>query len=56
MVEVIGGASSMKAVRAAVHEYDTELPLAIAVLERRLGRIVVMSKRTKYKMPMTPTK
>ena len=37
MDEVIGKASSIKLVREAVKEYDTELPLAVSVLERRLG-------------------
>ena len=36
MDEVIGNSSSMKSVRAAVQEYNTELPLDISVLERRL--------------------
>ena len=40
MYQVISKASLMKSVRADVQEYDTELPLAIYVLERRLGRNV----------------
>ena len=35
MLEVLHGAMSMKAVRNAVIEYDTAVPQAIAVLERR---------------------
>ena len=37
MDEFIGKTSSMKLQRGPVQEYDTELPLSIAVLECRLG-------------------
>ena len=37
MDKVIGNSSLMKSARAAVQEYDTELPLAVAVLGCRLG-------------------
>ena len=40
MYEVIGKASSMKSVRASVQEYDTDIPLAISVLEICLGHNV----------------
>ena len=36
MDKVIGNSSLMKSARAAVQEYDTELPLSIAVLGCRL--------------------
>ena len=43
MDDFIGNASSMRLLRESVQEYDTELPLDIAVLERRLGRNVAAS-------------
>ena len=46
MDEVIGNASLMKSVRAAVQEYDTELSLDISVLERRLGQDVDFAAST----------
>ena len=46
MDEVIVKASLMKSVRAAVQEYDTDLPLDVAVLERRLGQNVDVAAST----------
>ena len=46
MDEVIGKASLMKSVRTAVQEYDTEIPLDVAVLERHLGRNVYVAAIT----------
>ena len=37
MDEVIVNTSSMKSVRAAVQEYDADIPLGVSVLERRVG-------------------
>ena len=55
MDEVIGNASSMKSVGAAVQEYDTDLPWAISVLERRFGRNVDVSASTSTDDPLTIT-
>ena len=46
MDEVIGKASSMKSVRQYVQEYDTDLHLAIYILERRLVRNVDVAAST----------
>ena len=46
MDEVIGKAPSMKPARASVQEYDTELPLDIAVMEIRMVRSVYVANIT----------
>ena len=55
MDEVIGKALSMKSARAAVQEYDTELPLAIAILECRFGRNVDVAISTSTDVPAVIT-
>ena len=53
--EVIVKASLMKSVRAAVQGYDTELPLAIAVLEHYLGRNISVAAITSTDEPVVIT-
>ena len=55
MDEVIGKASLMKSSRAAVHEYDTELPLDISVLERCLGINIDIAASTSTDEPAVIT-
>ena len=49
MYDVIGKASLVKSVREAVQEYDIEIPLGIAALERRLGQNVDVAASTSMK-------
>ena len=56
MGEVIGNASSIKSAREYVQEYDTELPLAISVLDRHLGHNVDFSASTSTYEPAVITK
>ena len=56
MDEFIGKASSMKSVIESVQEYETYLPLDIAVLERRLRRHVDVSASTSTYEPAVITK
>ena len=51
MYEVIGKASLTKSVITAVQDYDTELPLAIAVLEHHLVRNVYVAASTSTEEP-----
>ena len=51
MDEVIGNASLMKSMRAAVQDYGTDLPLAIAVLEHCLGRNVYVATSNSTNKP-----
>ena len=55
MYQVISKASLMKSVRADVQEYDTELPLAIAILECRFGRNVDVAISTSTDVPAVIT-
>ena len=55
MYEVIINVSSMKSLRAAVQEYDTDLPLYIAILGRRLGRNLDVSASTSTDEPAVIT-
>ena len=55
MDEVIDNASFLKSVRASVQEYDTEIPLAIDVLERRLGRNVDVADSNSTDEPAVTT-
>ena len=51
MYEVIGKASLTKSVITAVQDYDTELPLAISVLEHHLVRNVYVAASTSTEEP-----
>ena len=55
MDEFIGKASLMKSARVAVQDYDTDLPLGISVLERRLGRNVYVAASTSTYEPAVIT-